>query len=145
MYTYIFFTICIYTYNFLYILFDVEKYCNWQSHFGRSSCITWVVWETTFVRRTRELNFPVVLRENDNPESLSTPIRVAVDIVALVSEATLDERYGVIMLETNRTSRTLYVAHYFRWLVKPWKYFLSVLSRCSPRGDRSAESMSFHE
>lgn len=45
---------------------------------------------------------------------MSTPIRVAVDVVALVSETALDERYGIMMLETNRTSRTLYVAYYFR-------------------------------
>lgn len=36
-----------------------------------------------------------MLRENDNPESMSMPIRIAVDVVALVSETALDERYDV--------------------------------------------------
>lgn len=50
-----------------------------------------------FVRRMRELNFPVVLWENDNPESMSTPIRCRLYCRSRVrgcSRRTL-RRYGV--------------------------------------------------
>jgi len=118
--------------------------CERQSHFGRSSRMNGLR-NDFFVCRTWELNFPVVLRENDNLESMSTPIRCRLYCRPRVrgcSRRTL-RRYGV--RDELDIARSLRRALFSVARKTPWKYFLSPSSAILAAEFEMLESMSLHE